>query len=104
MGSTWIVAAPQAKLPREGVLAVYPRGVAVLLVRNDDVVHAVANRCPHMSCPLEGGAREGFVLTCPCHDWRIDVRTGGMIEAPEVRVPVFPVKYEGEDILVELPV
>ena len=101
--STWVAAAKQSKLPRDGVLAVYPKGVAVLLVAHEGVLHAVANRCAHTGCPLEGGSREGFVITCPCHDWRFDVRNGRMIEAPELRIPVFNVKVEGEDVLVELP-
>jgi len=30
------------------------------------------------------------VITCPCHDWRFDVRTGEFLDAPEVRLAVYP--------------
>ena len=50
----WVAAAQRSKLPREGVLAVYPKGIAVLLLHKDGEVYAVANRCAHMACPLEG--------------------------------------------------
>jgi nitrite reductase/ring-hydroxylating ferredoxin subunit len=102
-GSTWVVATRRSKLPKEGVLAVYPKGVAVLLLHKDEAVHAVANRCVHMACPLEGGARDGYIITCPCHDWRFDLRTGQMLEATELRLPVFDVRVEGDDVLLELP-
>jgi nitrite reductase/ring-hydroxylating ferredoxin subunit len=102
-GSTWVSAAKQAKVPKDGVLAVYPKGVAVLLVAVGGVLHAIANRCLHTGCPLEGGARDGFIITCPCHDWSFDVRSGEMVEAPQLRIPVLGVRIEGEDVMVELP-
>ena len=101
--STWVVATKQSKLPEDGMVAVYPKGVAVLLVAHGGSVHAVANRCAHTGCPLEGGARDGYVITCPCHDWRFDVRTGEMLDAPQLRIPVLTVKLEGDEVLVELP-
>lgn len=102
--SEWVVAATRSKLPKVGVLPVYPRGVAVLLVRQgDDELFALANRCPHMSCPLESGRLAGGIITCPCHDWSFHVRTGEMVSAPEIRVVMYPVKSDGEDILVKLP-
>jgi 3-phenylpropionate/trans-cinnamate dioxygenase ferredoxin subunit len=73
--------AQRSKLPKEGVVAVYPKGVAALLLHKDGNVFAVANRCLHMGCPLESGRRDGYVITCPCHDWRFDLRDGRMLEA-----------------------
>jgi nitrite reductase (NADH) small subunit len=37
---------------------------------------AVDNACPHMAGPLGAGRLDGYVVTCPLHYWRIDVRTG----------------------------
>jgi len=51
-------------------LAVFPRGLPVLLVRRGNEIFALENRCPHMGCPLAAGALEGYILQCPCHDWR----------------------------------
>jgi 3-phenylpropionate/trans-cinnamate dioxygenase ferredoxin subunit len=85
------------------MLAVYPRGVAVLLVPRGDELLAIANRCVHMACPLEAGRLDGDAITCPCHDWRFDVRTGQFLDAPELRIPTYAVRLDGEDVLVELP-
>jgi 3-phenylpropionate/trans-cinnamate dioxygenase ferredoxin subunit len=55
-----------------------------------------------MACPLEAGACDGFVITCPCHDWRFDVRTGAFVEAPEISIPTYPVRVAGGEVFVEL--
>ena len=102
-GSSWTATVDEAKVREGSPVPVYPKGVGVLLVRLDGELHAIRNKCAHMACPLEGGLLEGPILTCPCHDWRFDVRTGCMLEAPELRVPIFNVKLDGGDVLVELP-
>ena len=87
---------------KDGVLrAVWPLGLPVLLVRKGGSVFAVENRCAHMGCPLTAGSLEGYILTCPCHDWRFDVRDGIFLEAPELRIKSYPVKIEGEKILIQ---
>jgi 3-phenylpropionate/trans-cinnamate dioxygenase ferredoxin subunit len=55
-----------------------------------------------MACPLEGGKLEGATLTCPCHDWRFDVRSGEFLDAPELRITTFATKVEDGKVLVEL--
>lgn len=101
--SEWVVVTTRSKLPKAGALPAYPRGVAVLLVPLGEELHAIANRCPHMACPLESGRVDGGIITCPCHDWSFHVRTGEMVSAPEIRVATYPVKADGDDILIELP-
>ena len=98
----WVSVAKHEKIPKRGVLAVYPKGVAILLVRVDDELFAVANKCAHMACPLESGRLDGHLLTCPCHDWRFDVRSGQFVEAPELRITSYSLKVEGGEVLVEL--
>ena len=71
-------------------------------VRLGDQLHAVRNRCYHMGGPLEGGLLEGAVLTCPCHDWRFDVRDGRFLDAPELSIPVYETRVEDGKVLVNL--
>ena len=100
MTDTWIKVASEGAVPERGVLPVYPLGLGLLLVKAGGAVYAIANRCAHMACPLESGARDGFVITCPCHDWRFDVRTGAFVEAPEITIPTYPVRVEGGEVFV----
>jgi nitrite reductase/ring-hydroxylating ferredoxin subunit len=101
--SEWVAVTTRGKLPKTVPLAVYPKGLAVLLIPRGEQLYAIAHRCAHMACPLEMGQLDGDVITCPCHDWRFDVRTGAFVNAPEIRIPTYPVKVEGDDVLIELP-
>jgi 3-phenylpropionate/trans-cinnamate dioxygenase ferredoxin subunit len=81
---------------------VYPLGVNVLLARVGGAVYAVSGKCAHMACPLFMGRLEGYTIVCPCHDWRFDVRSGRLLNAPEIGLAVFPTKLEAGKLLVSL--
>lgn len=101
-GSSWIATVDETKVREGSPVPVYPKGVGVLLIRLGDELFAVRNKCAHMGCPLEGGLLEGPVLTCPCHDWRFDVRSGEFLDAPELSTPVYATRVEDGKVLVEL--
>jgi nitrite reductase/ring-hydroxylating ferredoxin subunit len=103
VADTWIKVADEDEVPDGGVLPVYPSGLGVLLVRTGGALYAIANRCAHMACPLESGACDEYLITCPCHDWRFDVRTGAFVEAPEISIPTYPVRLDQGAVLVGLP-
>jgi len=69
--------------------AVFPRGLPVLLIRRGAEVFALENRCAHMGCPLAAGRLDGWLLQCPCHDWRFDIRDGRFADAPELSIKVY---------------
>ena len=45
-------------------------------------LYAIEDRCPHAGVALASGRLEGFVLECPLHGGRLDVRDGSPVEAP----------------------
>jgi 3-phenylpropionate/trans-cinnamate dioxygenase ferredoxin component len=79
--------------------------VAVALVRTGaDGVYAVEDRCSHEDYPLSEGWVEDHHLECALHGSRFDLATGEPDVPPALRpVSVFPVRVEGEDVLVDLP-
>ena len=78
--------------------------VAVALVRTGDGVYAVEDRCSHEDYPLSEGWVEDHQLECALHGSRFDLATGNPDVPPAVRpVSVFPVRVEGDDVLVDLP-
>lgn len=101
-GPEWVPTIDDTKIRDGEYAAVYPKGLSVLLARVEGELHAVANKCAHMACPLEGGKLEGAVLTCPCHDWRFDVRTGRFLDAPELGIATFATRVEGGKVLVQI--
>ena len=48
----------------------------------DDKVFALADRCPHKGGPLSQGIVHGERVTCPLHNWVIDLETGNAV-APD---------------------
>ncbi len=43
---------------------------------SDDQVFAVFNRCPHKGGPLSDGLVHGHTVTCPLHNWNINLEDG----------------------------
>ena len=98
----WIYALDDAALQEGRMAPAYPLGVNVVLARVGGMVYAVSGKCAHMACPLFTGKLAGYTLTCPCHDWRFDVRTGKFLDAPELGVAVYPTKSEAGKLFVNL--
>jgi nitrite reductase/ring-hydroxylating ferredoxin subunit len=76
----WIPVLDEKVLDEKGGVCVSPKGLPVLLLKRYGQIFALSNRCPHMGCVLAGGTMDGYALTCPCHDWQFDIRTGKMIQ------------------------
>ena len=63
-------------------------------------IHALSGTCPHHGGPLGQGAVNGSSLTCPWHAWEFDCR----LEIDDGLQPSkFPVKLDGDDILIDVP-
>lgn len=89
-----------------------PPGSLLEVVRGDDLyalcnvegeVRALSGVCPHQGGPLGQGALEGSLVTCPFHAWQFDSATGACAFSDALRVPTYPVRVEGGEILVDLP-
>ena len=104
MAEHWVEAGLRADL-KEGVLrAVFPKGLPVLLVLRGEEVFALENRCAHMGCPLTLGRLEGYVLQCPCHDWRFDIRDGRFLDAPELAVKTYQAAIKDGKISIKVAI
>jgi nitrite reductase (NADH) small subunit len=101
--SQWVRICSVTEAPAEGnVMESDAQGVGVCLARLNGELSAVDNLCPHRQGPLGQGWIEGGSVVCPWHSWIFDLKTGAA-EFPEgERVAVFPVRVEGDDILVDL--
>lgn len=77
-------------------------GTDVALFNVDGEFFAINNTCRHRGGPLGEGFLEGDVVSCPLHGWRYNVRTGACITIPNQMVYSYPVKVEGNDVLVSV--
>lgn len=91
------------ELPPGTAREVEHEGRIYALFNLDGEVHAIDGICPHQGGPLAEGDFSDAVVTCPWHGWQFDIRTGQALLASRVSVPVFPVRIEGRDVLVEVP-
>ena len=66
-------------------------------------VHAISGTCLHRGGPLGQGALHGTQVVCPWHGWEWDCRTGSNDFDPSQKLATYPVKIEGEDILIDVP-
>lgn len=86
------------------LMAVEVDGEPVCLARVDGVIYAFTDNCTHIGGPLNEGELDDYVLTCPWHGAQFDVRTGKVLRGPaRQNILTYPVKIEGEAILVRLP-
>ncbi len=99
----WVKICGVADAPRPGkVMEVEVDGVGLCVANLNGELSALDNRCPHQGGPLGQGWIEGEAVVCPWHGWEFSVKTG-LAEFPEnERVAVFPVKVEGDAVLVDI--
>jgi nitrite reductase (NADH) small subunit len=81
----------------------FPCGNKTICIANvDGVYSAMDNTCLHRGGPLGQGMIEGGKVICPWHGWAWDVKTGTTDFDSSLRVQIYPMKIENEDLLVDL--
>lgn len=96
----WVAAARAADCPPGSAREVVVRSQIIALVNVDGQFYAVDGICPHQGGPLGKGRLEGTMLACPWHGWQFDVSTGINRSNPLICQQRFPVRVEGDTILV----
>jgi 3-phenylpropionate/trans-cinnamate dioxygenase ferredoxin subunit len=98
----WVYITDDSNLSEGSMMPVYPLGIHVLLARVDSLIYAYSGKCPHMACPLYTGTLAGYILTCPCHDWRFNIKTGEFLDAAELRLENYQIKSENGKLFIRL--
>ena len=101
--SDFIRACGTDELKDGGVISVVLNGDEVAIVQTEGEVFAIRDWCSHAAVPLSEGEVEGLTIECWLHGACFDLRTGKPTSMPAtVPVPVYPVKIEGDDVLVAI--
>lgn len=101
---TWYPAASANQVNEGEILGVTVAEKPVALYRINGEIFASHNICTHAYACLSDGYLEEGVIECPLHQARYEVRTGKVLSGPtRVPLPVYPVRLEGEDVMVDLP-
>jgi nitrite reductase/ring-hydroxylating ferredoxin subunit len=96
------IAEPREVAPGTGkVVEAEGRSIAVFNVAG--TFYAIDNTCTHQGGPLGEGELAGEIVICPWHQAEFNVTTGEALGPPaNGGVRRYPVKVQGNDVLVEL--
>ena len=67
--------------------------VAVFRTSNDEIF-AVEDACPHKRGPLSQGIVHGTSVTCPLHNWKINLASGEALAPDHGCTAIFETKVE----------
>jgi nitrite reductase (NADH) small subunit len=68
----------------------------------EDEVFALEDRCPHKGGPLSEGILHGRQVTCPLHNWIINLADGQATGADKGCAQSFPVRLEGPRVFLSV--
>ena len=90
-------------IPRRGARVVKTDHGCIALFRSqEDEVFALEDQCPHKAGPLSQGIVHDTSVTCPLHNWVIDLKTGRARGEDEGQTRVFPVTLEDGNVHIRL--
>lgn len=97
----FVKVATRSELPDEGEAREFLAGGTLVCIANINGAYtAMDNVCVHRGGPLGQGIVLDGKLVCPWHGWAFDPQTGAADQNPNLCVPVYVMKIEGEDVLV----
>jgi len=101
--AAFVRACAVSDLKDDGVISVELGGDEIAIVKTEGEVFAIRDWCSHAAVPLSEGEVDGYTIECWLHGSCFDLRTGRPTSMPAtVPVPVYPVKIEGDDVLVSI--
>ena len=102
VGMEWVEIGDLDDIPREGARVVKTSEGCIAVFRTaDDRVFALDDRCPHKGGPLSQGIVHGRSVTCPLHNWVLDLETGEALGADEGRVQTTAARVQDGKVLLE---
>jgi toluene monooxygenase system ferredoxin subunit len=81
----------EVEVDGQPILLVWPEG---------GEIRAFQGVCPHQDIPHVEGKFDGRVVMCRAHQWTFDAVTGEGVNPKDCRLAEYPVKVDGEAILV----
>lgn len=103
--SNWTEVVALEEIPQLGSRVVTTDTMKIAIFRTaSDEVFAMKDECPHKKGPLSEGIVHGNSVTCPLHNWKIDLASGEALGPDEGCTNVFPAKVENGMVYISLAV
>jgi len=105
VNNNWSEVVALEEIPQLGsrVIKTDTMNIAVFRTASDEVF-AMKDECPHKQGPLSQGIVHGTSVTCPMHNWRIDLASGEALGPDEGCTNVFPTKIENGVVFIDFKV
>jgi nitrite reductase (NADH) small subunit len=99
----WIDIGAITDIPVRGARLVKTAHGCIAVFRTaENEAYAIDDRCPHKGGPLSQGIVHGKSVTCPLHNWVIDLSTGQAQGADSGTARTFPLKIQHDRILLDI--
>lgn len=99
----YLFAARLDELPEGRPAGVNILGYELVLVRENDTVHAFDGWCPHRNGPLsQGNCCDGHII-CPWHAWEFRVSDGSLDFNPAIALRKYAVQIRRGEVFIEIP-
>lgn len=93
--TNWIEVVKLEDIPELGSRVIETDTVKIAVFRTtSDEVFAIKDECPHKQGPLSQGIVHGTSVTCPLHNWKIDLASGEALGPDEGCTNTYSTKVE----------
>jgi nitrite reductase (NADH) small subunit len=93
--TNWIEVVKLDDIPQLGSRVIETDTVKIAVFRTtSDEVFAIKDECPHKQGPLSQGIVHGTSVTCPLHNWKIDLASGEALGPDEGCTNTYSTKVE----------
>lgn len=101
----WVEIGRIQDIPKSGARVVKTANGNIGVFRtDDDQIFAVEDRCPHLGGTLSAGIVHATQVTCPLHNWVIDLKSGTVLGPDEGCTLSVPVKLNDGKIQLDISV
>lgn len=100
--NNWTEVVALDDIPALGSRVIKTDSINIALFKNsNNEVFAIKDECPHKQGPLSQGIVHGSSVTCPLHNWKIDLASGEAMGADEGCVNTFNTKIENGMVFIQ---
>ena len=101
--ANWIKIVEVENVPSMGSRKVIVGAMEIVIFKTkDNSIFAVNNVCPHKQGKLSEGLVHDHMITCPLHNWDIDLETGIAVDENNECTKKYEVKVEEGVIYLDL--
>lgn len=98
--SDWIEVGAIDDIPKLGARVVKTAQGDIGVFRTaEDEIFALRDECPHQKGPLSQGIVHGKRVTCPLHNWNIELDGGDAVAPDEGCAASYPVKIDAGKVM-----